>query len=91
MWLQEIKKDFVSLLIIFDSLKKLKFVCTYLVKLWGSRWQFLTEIHPHTVAVSHLIEHPGGRACISFSRDQLIFAWSFDSQKKVMLEFLKVI
>lgn len=58
-----------------------------LLKMWGLRWAFLMEIRPHTAICTHLIEHPNGRAVVSFSADQSIFAWSLDSRKK--LESLK--
>lgn len=58
-----------------------------LLKMWGPRWAFLTEIRPHTAMCTHLIEHPNGRAVVSVSSDQSIFAWSLDSKRK--LEALK--
>lgn len=54
-----------------------------LLKMWGSRWAFLTEIRPHSALCTHLIEHPNGRAIVSFSSDQSIFAYSLDTMKKL--------
>ncbi|OXA63892.1 Guanine nucleotide-binding protein subunit beta-2-like 1 [Folsomia candida] len=53
--------------------------------MWGTRWALITEIHPQTAKITHLIEHPNGRAVLSFSADQTIFAWSLDSKLKVCL------
>ncbi|ODN00596.1 hypothetical protein Ocin01_06074 [Orchesella cincta] len=33
-----------------------------LIKMWGFRWTFITEIRPHTQICTHLLEHPNGRA-----------------------------
>lgn len=54
-----------------------------LVKMWGPRWTIMMEFRPHASLVSHLIEHPIGRAVVSFSTDQSIFAWSLDTLRKL--------
>lgn len=60
-------------------------LCKYnQVKMWGPRWALITEIHPQSAKITHLINHPNGRAVLSFSADQTIFAWSLDSKLKVI-------
>jgi len=54
--------------------------------MWGARWSYITEIHPHSGKVCQIIEHPNGRGMVSLSVDQTIFAWSVDSKKKVLLK-----
>lgn len=54
-----------------------------LVKMWGFRWAFLASFQAHSAKVTHLLEHPGGGAVISISRDLTMFAWSAEEKKKV--------
>ncbi|CAG7662430.1 unnamed protein product [Allacma fusca] len=54
-----------------------------LLKMWGSRWSYITNFQAHSAKITHLLEHPGGHAIISISRDQTLFAWSFDTKKKL--------